>query len=84
VTIGAGTAIGPWVTIGLKAGDVQGATVGRAVRIGAGAKIIGSVTIGDCAVIGATAVVLHDVPTRATSVGIPATARGTGPTAVGR
>lgn len=84
VTIGAGTAIEPWVTIGLKAGNVQGPTVGRGVRIGTGAKIIGPVTIGDRARVAANAVVLHDVPTRATSVGIPASVRGTDPTALGR
>jgi serine O-acetyltransferase len=84
VTIGAGTAIRPWVTIGLKDGNGQGPTVGRGVRIGTGAKIIGPVKIGDRASIGANAVVLQDVPPRATSVGIPATVRGPDPTAVGR
>ena len=36
VEIGPGAAIAPWVTIGLRAGDVQGATIGRDVNIGTG------------------------------------------------
>ena len=42
------------------------------VDIGAGAKIIGNIRIGAHARIGANAVVLHDVPSGATAVGIPA------------
>jgi serine O-acetyltransferase len=40
--------------------------------VGAGAKILGGVTIGDHAKIGANAVVLDDVPSGATAVGVPA------------
>lgn len=47
-------------------------TVGNNVVIGSGAKILGPITIGDDAKIGANAVVLEDVPSRATAVGIPA------------
>lgn len=47
-------------------------TVGNNVVIGTGAKILGPITIGDDAKIGANAVVLEDVPSRATAVGIPA------------
>jgi serine O-acetyltransferase len=46
--------------------------LGKRVNVGAGAKIFGNVTIGDGANIGANAVVLCDVPTGATAVGIPA------------
>ena len=46
--------------------------IGNDVFIGAGAKIIGSVTVGDGARIGANAVVVHDVASRTTVVGIPA------------
>ena len=42
------------------------------VDIGAGAKIIGNLRIGAHARIGANAVVLHDVPSDSTAVGIPA------------
>jgi serine O-acetyltransferase len=40
--------------------------------VGAGAKILGAVTIGAHAKIGANAVVVSDVPSRATAVGVPA------------
>jgi serine O-acetyltransferase len=46
--------------------------LGKRVNVGAGAKIFGNVTIGDDANIGANAVVLCDVPSGATAVGIPA------------
>ena len=72
VEIGSGTTIAPWVTIGLRAGDYQGATIGRNVSIGTGAKIIGPVRIGEGATIGANAVVVSDVPAGATVVGVPA------------
>lgn len=72
VEIGPGTVIAPWVTIGLRAGDVQGARIGAGVAIGTGAKIIGPVRIGAGAVIGANAVVVDDVAPGATVVGAPA------------
>ena len=72
VNIGHGTAIRPWVTIGLIEGNFQGPTIGANVRIGTGAKILGPVTLGDGAGIGANAVVLIDVPPGATAVGVPA------------
>jgi serine O-acetyltransferase len=70
--IGAGTTIGPFVTIGLRAGDYRGARVGRDVSIGTGAKVIGPVTVGEGARIGANAVVVDDVPAGASVVGAPA------------
>lgn len=72
VEIGAGTTIGPFVTIGLRAGDYQGARIERDVSIGTGAKVIGPVTIGAGARIGANAVVVDDVPAGVTVVGAPA------------
>jgi serine O-acetyltransferase len=72
VEIGAGTVIAPWVTIGLRAGVVQGATIERDVSIGTGAKVIGPVRLGAGAVVGANAVVTGDVPAGATVVGAPA------------
>lgn len=47
-------------------------TVGNNVIIGTGAKVLGPINIGDGAKIGANSVVLNDVPTAATAVGIPA------------
>jgi serine O-acetyltransferase len=72
VEIGSGTVIFPWVTIGLRAGHLRGATVGPGVSIGTGAKIIGEVSIGAGATIGANAVVVDDVPEGVTVAGAPA------------
>jgi serine O-acetyltransferase len=72
VEIGPGAVIGPWVTIGLRAGDVRGATLEQGVSIGTGAKVIGGVRIGAGATVGANAVVVHDVAPGATVVGAPA------------
>jgi serine O-acetyltransferase len=72
VEIGRGTVIAPFVTIGLRAGDLRGATIGRDVSIGTGAKVVGSVRIGAGATIGANAVVVDDVEPGATVVGAPA------------
>ena len=72
VEIHSGAVIAPFVTIGLRAGDVQGATIERDVSIGTGAKVIGGVRIGEGAVVGANAVVVDDVPAGATVVGAPA------------
>jgi len=72
VEIHTGAVIAPFVTIGLRAGDVRGATIERDVSIGTGAKVIGGVIVGAGAQIGANAVVVHDVPAGATVVGAPA------------
>ena len=72
VEIGEGVVIAPFVTIGLRAGDVRGATIEPGVSIGTGAKVIGPVRIGRGATIGANAVVVDDVPAGATVVGVPA------------
>ena len=42
VEIHPGAVIAPFVTIGLRAGDVQGATIERNASIGTGAKVIGA------------------------------------------
>ena len=72
VEIFGGAVLSPWVTIGLRAGNVQGPTIGPGVNIGTGAKIIGDVKIGAEALIGANAVVISDVPPKSTAVGMPA------------
>lgn len=70
--IRSGVVIFPWVTIGLKAGNFQGPMIENGVHIGTGAKIIGPITIGEAAVVGANAVVVKDVPSHRTVIGIPA------------
>jgi serine O-acetyltransferase len=72
--IASGVVISPFVTIGLRAGNLQGPTIGPNVNIGTGAKVIGPVQVGDGAKIGANAVVVDDVPPGATAVGAPARA----------
>lgn len=72
VEIHPGVAIAPFVTIGLRAGVVRGATIESGVSIGTGAKVIGAVTIGAGAQIGANSVVVHDVAPGDTVVGAPA------------
>lgn len=83
VEIGSGTTIGPFVTIGLRAGDFKGATIERDVSIGTGAKVIGPVRVGAGARIGAGAVVLDDVPPDTTVVGVPARPVPSTPTSIG-
>ena len=75
IEIHEGVVIAPFVTIGLRAGDVRGATIEQGVNIGTGAKVIGPVRIGAGATIGANSVVLDDVPAGATVVGAPARVR---------
>jgi serine O-acetyltransferase len=67
-----GAVIGPFVTIGLLAGNFDGPRIGRNVEIGAGAKVLGPIRVGAGATIGANAVVVDDVPEGTTVVGAPA------------
>lgn len=46
-------------------------TLGNNVVVGAGAKILGNIIIGDNVNIGANAVVIRDVPSNSTVVGVP-------------
>ena len=68
----AGSIISPWVTIGLRGGDLGGPTIGPNASVGTGAKVLGNVEVGAGAQIGANAVVVDDVQAGATVVGIPA------------
>jgi serine O-acetyltransferase len=62
----------PWVTVGLKAGNFRGPTIGDGVTIGTGARVLGEISIGEHASIGANAVVISDIPSHSTAVGVPA------------
>ena len=46
--------------------------IGDNVRIGVGARVLGKITIGDNVKIGANSVVVRDVPSNCTVVGVPA------------
>jgi serine O-acetyltransferase len=46
-------------------------TIGSRVVVGAGAKVLGRITVGDDVYIGANAVVLRDIPSQSTVVGVP-------------
>jgi serine O-acetyltransferase len=67
-----GAVIGPFVTIGLRKGDIAGPTIEEDVSIGTGAKVLGNIRVGAGASIAANAVVIEDVPPGATVVGAPA------------
>lgn len=74
--IGENVRIFHYVTIGWNGyfeGDEGGTPViGANVFIGAGSKVLGKIKLGDRVKIGANAVVLKDVPSNCTAVGIPA------------
>jgi serine O-acetyltransferase len=80
VVIGETTEIGDNVTLyqGVTLGGTgkergkRHPTLGNDIVVGTGAKVLGAITIGNGARIGAGAVVLRDVPSQATAVGVPA------------
>jgi serine O-acetyltransferase len=72
VEIHPGVVIGPFVTLGVRSGDIAGPTIERDVTIGTGAKLLGGIRVGAGAHVGANAVVVDDVPPGATAVGAPA------------
>ncbi len=86
-----GVVMGPHVSAGRRLVVQQGVTIGGDggpgggvgsspclgddVFLGAGARIIGAITVGDGVVVGANAVVVDDVPSGVTAVGVPAVPR---------
>ena len=69
--IGSNCWINQHVTIGWR-GHTGKPTIGDNVRIGVGARVLGKITIGDNVKIGANSVVIRDVPSNCTVVGVPA------------
>jgi serine O-acetyltransferase len=74
--VGAGVTIAPFVTIGLRQGDLLGPSIRSNTHIGTGAKVLGRISVGPNAQIGANSVVISDVPDGATVVGAPARTPG--------
>jgi serine acetyltransferase len=72
VDVGTEVALLPFVTVGLRAGSVQGPTIGSGVTVGTGAKVLGPVRVGSGARVGANAVVISDVPDNTAVAGVPA------------
>jgi serine O-acetyltransferase len=72
VDVATEVALLPFVTIGLRAGSVQGPTIGPSATIGTGAKVLGPVRVGAGARVGANAVVVSDVADGSIVVGVPA------------
>ena len=66
--IGEGTKIYQNVTIG---SGTYGPKIGKNCLLGAGCCILGDITIGDHVRVGANAVVLHNIPSDSTVVGVP-------------
>lgn len=69
--IGENCWINQQVTIGYT-NETDIPSIGDNVRILAGAKVLGKVSIGDNVTIGANTVVIEDVPSNATAMGVPA------------
>jgi serine O-acetyltransferase len=72
VEIHSGVIISPFVSIGLRGGDIMGPTIGEFAIIGTGARLLGRLSVGARAQVGANAVVTKDVPDDTTVVGVPA------------
>ncbi|WP_221641888.1 serine O-acetyltransferase [Listeria booriae] len=70
--IGKNVTIFHYVTLGQNKQPKTAPIIEQDVIIGAGAKLLGNITIARAAKIGANAVVLQNIPSGATAVGIPA------------
>lgn len=66
-----GVLIAPFVSIGLRAGELRGPVIGRGSKIGTGSRLLGPIELGPRVSVGANAVVMVDVPAGSTAVGIP-------------
>lgn len=73
--IGANASFIHAVTLGMR-NEWEFPVIEDGVLVGAGARVLGGVRLGRDSSVGANAVVIHDVPTGATAVGVPAVVRG--------
>lgn len=71
--VGTGSLIYQGVTLGGTGKETgkRHPTIGAHVVVGAGAKVLGNIHVGDYARVGAGSIVLRDVPSHCTAVGIP-------------
>lgn len=65
------------ITIGNRKGghDDGQAIIGNGVMVGCGARLLGKISLGENVTIGANSVVISDVPSNATAIGVPAEIR---------
>jgi len=71
-TIGHDSIIGEFVTLYPCAGIAGNCIIEDEVELGTGMKVIQGIKIGEKTIIGAGAVVINDIPSNCTAVGIPA------------
>jgi sugar O-acyltransferase (sialic acid O-acetyltransferase NeuD family) len=71
-TIGHDASLGDFVTLYPSVNVSGNVSIGRCTEIGTGSNIIQHKTIGDNSIIGAGAVVVRDIPSDCTAVGVPA------------
>ncbi len=70
-SMGANCWINQHVSIGYRRQNERPPLIGDNVHISAGAKIYGEITVGDNVIVGANAVIIKDVPSNCTVVGVP-------------
>jgi serine O-acetyltransferase len=70
--IGRNAEIGPWASIGTRAGSFQGPVLGDDVSVGAHCSVLGTMTLGDGSTILPGSVVAGDVAAGTTVAGVPA------------
>lgn len=71
-TVGPEVVLSPFAQIGPAEPGGGAPRIGARARIGSGARVLGPVEVGEGARLGANALVLDDVPSEATAVGVPA------------
>lgn len=71
-TIGHGAMVADYVTLNPSVNVSGDATIGRCTNVGTGCQIIEGVSIGENVVLGAGTVVIQDIPSDCTAVGVPA------------
>ncbi|MGA9565028.1 MAG: hypothetical protein WBS19_05855 [Candidatus Korobacteraceae bacterium] len=79
--IGANFTIMQLATVGYGNNPIDCPKIGSNVRIGVGARVLGGVTLGDDVVVGANSLVISDVPSGVTVMGVPSKIVSRRPTA---